>query len=95
MDNNSTKYIKDRKDKYYSLNNKLSYLSDDKIKKMITYNEKKEYYPWGINKIITLDEIKIFIKAIPVAELFNECTSSNLYNIPSYYNYDYLNANKY
>jgi fructose-1,6-bisphosphatase len=95
MDNNSTKYIENRKNIYYSLNNKLSYLSDDKIKKMITDNEKKEYYPWGINKIITLKETKIFIKAIPVAQLFNECTSSNLYNIPSYYNYDYLNANKY
>ena len=78
---------------YYELNNKLSYLSDDEVKQIIQ-TKKQTDLKWGLNKIFTLDNHKIFIKAIPVAKLFaeNKFNSSNLYHIPAYYNYGFGSA---
>ena len=79
---------------YYELNNKLSFLSNDEIKKIITIKKKNKSKKWGLNKIFELDNNKIFIKAIPIAKLFAEniLDSTNLYNLPAYYNYGYGSA---
>lgn len=79
---------------YYELNNKLSYLSNDEIKKMIINNKIDKYKKWGLNKIITFNEHKIFIKAIPLSKLFkdNPFNTSNLYDLPVYYNFGFGSA---
>ena len=45
----------------------------------------------GINKIITFNNHIIFIKFIPLSKLFynNLFNTSNLYNIPSIYNFGF------
>ena len=49
---------------------------------------------WGLNKIITFNDHKIFIKAIPLSKLFydNPFDTSNLYDIPAYYNFGFGSA---
>ena len=66
---------------YYKLNNNLSYISDDEINKLIKDNKINKDKKWGLNKIITFNNHKIFIKAIPLSKLFvdNPFDSSNLY----------------
>ena len=83
-----------RQDLYYNLNNKLSFLSNDEIKKIITVKKTDKFKKWGLNKIFELDNNKIFIKAVPVAKLFAEniLDSTNLYNLPAYYNYGFGSA---
>ena len=85
-----------RKNKYNTLNEKLSYLSNGSIKKMIRPDKNDEGKKWGLNKIITFNKQKIFIKAIPIAKLFakdeNHLNSTNLYKIPAYYNYGFGSA---
>jgi len=79
---------------YHELNNKLSYLSDNEIQKMIINNKIDKYKKWGLNKIITFNDHKIFIKAIPLSKLFydNPFDTSNLYDIPAYYNFGFGSA---
>lgn len=71
---------------YYLLQTKLSYLSNKEIN---SYIDNDKVTASGITKIIDFDNKKIFMKAIPVAKLFceNQFDTSNLYNLPSYYNY--------
>jgi hypothetical protein len=80
----------DRINKYFLLNNKLSLLDDTHIKSLIYQNSKDiKHKTWGENKIITIDTIKIFSKKIPIPKKLydNQFNSSNLYNLPAYYNY--------
>ena len=79
---------------YFELNNKLSFINNNEINKMIIYKKKDKFKKWGINKIITFNNHKIFIKAIPISKLFydNPLNTSNLYNIPSFYNFGFGSA---
>ena len=84
---------------YYELNTKLSYLSDEEIKEIIQINkplslQNREFKTWGLNKIYKYEGKKIFIKAIPVAKLYqdNQFNTGNLYNIPAYYHYGFGSA---
>lgn len=72
--------------KYYKLNTELSYLSDDQVSSFITSKEVKSL---GITQVIKFKKNKIFLKVIPIAELFykNQFNTSNLYDLPVYYNY--------
>lgn len=83
-----------RKNLYYELNTKLSLLSDEEIKEIIQINKPVEFKTWGVNKIYKYEGKKIFIKAIPVAKLYqdNKFNTKNLYNIPAYYNYGFGSA---
>ena len=83
--------INNRKNNYNLLNSKLPYLSNDEIKKIIS-TDKTDKVKWGLNKVITFNKTKIFIKAIPITDLFIESNSSNLYKIPAFYNYGYGSA---
>lgn len=76
----------DKHKNYYELNTKLSYISDDDINKIIKDNKIPKYKKWGLNKIITFNEHKIFIKAIPLSKLYfdNPFNTSNLYDLPAY-----------
>ena len=81
----------DRKQKYFALNTKLSYLSDKDINELKKENETSGY---GKNYIIILDGIKIFIKKIPLTKLEynNQYSTANLYNLPAFYNYGFGSA---
>jgi len=85
-----------RKSKYNTLNEKLSYLSNGSIKKIISLKKIEEFKKWGLNKIVTFNKQKIFIKVIPIAKLFakdeNHLNSANLYKIPAFYNYGFGSA---
>lgn len=78
----------DRKQKYFALNTKLSYLSDKDINEL---KREDETYGNGKNYIITVDGIKIFVKKIPLTKLEydNQYSTANLYNLPAFYNYSY------
>ena len=92
----SKSFIEQRKDKYIVLKDKLSLLTNDEIKNMIRYKKTDRLKKWGIYKVVSYNFINIFVKALPIAELFadknNYLTSSNLYNLPAYYNYGYGSA---
>ena len=76
----------DRKQKYYKLNTKISYLSDTDI---INLKKEKESAGWGKNSIVTIDNEKVFIKKIALTKLEydNQFDTANLYNLPVYNNY--------
>ena len=78
----------DRKQKYYALNTKLSYLSDKDINELKKENELSGY---SKTYITTIDDIKIFVKKIPMTKLEydNQFSTANLYNLPAFYNYSY------
>ena len=80
-----------RKNKYNTLNEKLSYLSNNSIKMMIRPDKNDENIKWGLTKIFDFNKQKIFIKAIPIAKLFakdeNHLNSANLYKLPAFYHY--------
>jgi len=84
----------DRKTLYYELNTKLSYLSNEEIKKIIQIKKPVEFKTWGVNKIYKYEGRKIFIKAIPVAKLYqdNQFNTKNLYKVPAYYHYGFGSA---
>lgn len=83
-----------RNQTYYVLNEKLSYLSNDYIKKIIQPKKNKNEKTYGINKVVTFNDTNIFIKAIPIAKKFVEAKfdTKNLYKIPAYYNYGFGSA---
>ena len=76
----------DRKQKYYFLNTKLSYYSNKEINNIKPI---KEFKGWGKNAIIEIDNIKIFTKRVVITKLEydNLFDTSNLFNLPTYYNY--------
>ena len=80
-----------RSDKYYKLSTDLSYLSNVKVNEFINAKQVKA---WGITQIINFNKQKLFLKVIPLAKLFyrNQFDTSNLYNLPSYYNYGFGSA---
>ena len=83
-----------KSDDYYMLNTKLSFLTNDDIKKLIVMKKTVNNKKWGVNKIVKINNKKVFIKAIPIAGkiLKNVHDSSNIYDLPSYYNYGYGSA---
>jgi serine/threonine protein kinase len=84
----------DRKQLYFTLNDTLSHLTNENIKKIIQVKNNLPFKKFGINKIIKCSGAKVFIKAIPVSKLYaqNQFDSSNLYKVPSYYNYGFGSA---
>jgi len=71
---------------YNKLNVQLNYISDDEIIKIIGKTKKSGF---GANTTIEIDKIKIFVKSIILTELEykNKYNTSNLFNLPLYYNY--------
>ena len=49
---------------------------------MLIIKNNLKYKTWGLSKIITFNNQKIFIKTIPLAKLFfnNQFDTSNIYN---------------
>ena len=80
--------MSERIDIYNELS-KLSYLSDDEVNKIIHVSKVKKYPAYGLTKVINVGKRKVFVKAIPIADKFAEhrFDTSNLYNLPSCYNY--------
>jgi len=78
--------MNNRIQKYYNLNTKISYLSDNDIANL---KKDKEFSGWGKNLIVTIDNENVFIKKLALTKLEydNLFDSSNLYNLPTYYNY--------
>ena len=83
-----------KKKLYENINNDLTKLSNEDIKKIITVKKTDKFKKWGLNKVYMLNKNKIFIKAIPVAKLFMEniLDTTNLYNVPAFYNYGFGSA---
>ena len=77
----------ERKQNYDKLNIQLSYMSDDELHKIIDKEQKKERR--GETSIIEIDKIKIFVKSIVLTDLEykNKYDTSNLFNLPLFYNY--------
>lgn len=87
--------IEERKTKYNKLYNKLLLLNENSIKKLTNKKlESNETVKWGETGVITIDDIKVFYKKIPLAKLFeeNQLDTSNLYDLPVYYNYGFGSA---
>ena len=89
--------LKNRIKKYYEASTDLAYRTDEFVRNLMTpdKNVKEEKYKrWGITKVVSISKKKYFVKAIPVAKLFidDKFNSSNLYNLPSYYNYGFGSA---
>ena len=72
-----------RKNTYYKLNTKLSYLSNADILKLISEGTKL-----GDNTVIDLS-VPIFCKKLIITKLEHDnlFSTANLYNLPTYYNY--------
>ena len=77
----------ERKQNYEKLNIQLSYMSDDELHKIIDKEQKTQ--GWGETSIIEIDKIKIFVKSIVLTDLEykNKYDTSNLFNLPLFYNY--------
>jgi hypothetical protein len=77
-----------RLNKYYEMNTALHYMSTEEIKFKLS-SVASESDGWGENKIIEIGGTKVFVKKIPVAELFakNKFETANLYDLPMHYNY--------
>ncbi len=75
-----------RIENYNKLNVQLNYISDDEIIKMIGKQKKTRF---SANTTIEVNKIKIFVKSIILTELEydNKHNTSNLFNLPLYYNY--------
>ncbi len=81
-----------RKKLYNKITHDLIYLNDNQILELTT-NKSKEI-KWGETGVINLNGNKVFFKKIPIAKLFysNQFDTSNLYNLPSCYNYGFGSA---
>jgi hypothetical protein len=87
--------MSERIKKYNNMINKLLYMNDNKINSIINNQNKSTMnLKWGEVGIIEINNTKIFYKKIPLAKLFYDSgmTTSNLYNLPAYYNYGYGSA---
>ena len=84
--------MSERIKKYNNMINKLLYMNDNEI---INNQDKSDMnLKWGEVGIIEINNTKVFYKKIPLAKLFYDSgmTTSNLYNLPAYYNYGYGSA---
>jgi hypothetical protein len=79
----------DRVQKYDKINTKLSYISDKEILQLIKKKEDVAKSSYGENTTIKIYNTKIFVKSIILTELEynNKYNTSNLFNLPLYYNY--------
>jgi serine/threonine protein kinase len=61
---------------------------------MIKMKKKATFKKWGVNKTVKINNKKVFIKAIPIAGkiLKHVHDTSNIYDLPEYYNYGYGSA---
>ena len=77
----------ERLKKYGKTSDALHYMCTDNLTKLILSNVVGQGY--GVNSVITINHTKIFIKAIPVTktDLSNMYDTSNIHNLPMYYNY--------
>lgn len=92
MDQVGGSLLEERKQIYYNLSTKLSYLSNDEILKKISAGSQTQ--GWGVNTILELDGNKIFCKQVRITDLEyqNMFDSSNLFRLPTYYNYGIKSA---
>lgn len=81
--------VSDRIQKYYDLNTTLSYISNEKLTELINKDTKDDRRGVGFTRIIEVKETKVFVKTVPLTDLeyANPFDSSNLFDLPSYYNY--------
>ena len=88
--------LKQRAKLYNEASTELAYLSNTSIKNLIEPMFKKEekFKRWGVTGTITLQGNAYFVKMIPVSDKFmkNQSDSSNVYELPSYYNYGFGSA---
>jgi len=76
-----------RLQKYSQTSDALHYMSTCNLTKLILSNVIGQGY--GVNSVIMINRTKIFIKAIPITktDLNNMYDTSNIHNLPMYYNY--------
>lgn len=67
---------------YHNLSNTLTLLSNAQVKNFFEAKENDD-------KIIKIDNINVFVKKIPIADLFyqNQFETGNLYKLPLFYNF--------
>ena len=72
---------------YYELSTKLSYLSNHDLVLILSKGEKTQ--GWAVNTVFELDGSKIFCKQLDMTDIEknNQFDTSNLFNLPTYYNY--------
>lgn len=77
---------------YSDISNKLSYMSNNDIAKLLHTETSSK--GWGKTNIITINKTKIFVKSIPITdkEYDNMFDTSNLFNLPVFYNYGVKSA---
>jgi serine/threonine protein kinase len=78
----------ERKLEYYKIKEELTSINTDKLINLIN-NSNYKTKGWGENTIIEINQTKIFVKSIIITDLEykNKYNTSNLYNLPLYYNY--------
>ncbi len=80
---------------YNDLAHKFIYMDGSTIKKITTKIAKpNDVTRWGETGVITVNKTKVFYKKLPLPKLFeqNQLDTSNLYNLPAWYNYGYGSA---
>lgn len=77
-----------RWDIHYDISSKLSYLSDKEIAGILK-NSKEKTQGYGQNYIILVNRVRIFVKSLKITdkEMDHRFDTSNLFDLPTYYNY--------
>ena len=79
----------DRHMKYYTLNTQFSYMTDDTLTEILNNSKEGKTQGYGLNVKITVSDIKIFTKSIPVTQIEydNQYNGKNLHSLPYVYNF--------
>lgn len=83
-----------RIEKYNKLSETILYLNNLDINTLTTKPNINNRVSWGETGICKIDSIKVFYKKLPLASKFytSGINTSNLYNLPAYYNYPFGSA---
>lgn len=73
--------------RYCHLSSTLAQLDNEQLRRLMASSVDQQ--GWGKTEVITLDEMNVFVKRVPitVVEYANQFSTQNHYNLPTFYNY--------
>ena len=79
--------IETRRKTYFKLSSQIAQLDNVQLRSLFDNSESSS--GWGLNQVVVIGESRVFVKRIPVTniEYDNLFSTSNLYDLPTYYNY--------
>lgn len=81
-----------RREQYFEISSSIAQLNDMQLRSLLDKSESSESSAgWGLNQIISVGQSQVFVKRVPVTdrEYGNLFSTSNLYNLPTSYNYGF------